>query len=1183
MPEAPPTSFAAPSLPLRHLAWGMLAFAIPCSAIALWLLGSGQTQAHLLLAGVLLVLSLAVTPMLWWLVYRSLLASDRAASNRVDLLRGHALASDARLSAIIESAMDAVVVTDGARRIVVFNAAAEQLFGYNAVEIVGHPLDTLLPERFRGAHGASMARFAATGETNRRMGAGEVWARHADGREIPVEVAISKTKGMDEVFYVAILRNITERKRAEAAVARLQRLYAALLHAGQTITRSQDHGELFEQMCDVVVREGGFAGCWVGLIENERLVPVAQSNMNTGYLAGLHITINPNDPRAWGPSGTAVRTGIPYVCNEFASDPNTRPWRALAQDVQIHSSAAFPIRCDGEVIGTLNVYAAESGFFVPDMVALLDQMAADISYALDSIQHRQLREEAEGILRHGYENMERRVQVRTAELYEANEQLRLEIAERIHTEDALRRSDARFNEAQRVGRVGSWELDLVSSALSWSDEIYRIFEIDPTRFGASYAAFLEAIHPDDRDAVNLAYRESVTNHQAYEIVHRLLMRDGRVKHVRERGETQYDDSGRPSRSIGTVQDITAQVLAEQEIRRTHELLQAVLDSTPDWIFVKDRAHRFLVVNRGFAAALKLLPEDMIGRPDTDFWPPELCEGDASQGFRGFHHDDLRAFAGELVHNPHDVASDAEGKLRVFDTLKGPVRDADGNIYGVLGYARDVTERSRAEQEIRSLNESLEQRVTKRTAELETERAFMQTVLDTAGTLIWVIDVQGRVIRVNRALCRTTGLRTEDMVGRSLIDMLVPEKTRPEIYDVLDGMVATGTSVEREVPIRGADGALRVVDWTASVVMGSSGAPEYVVGAGMDVTERRATERALHENEQLLREVADNIRQVIFVRDVEKDRMIFVSPAYEEIWGQSRDALYENPRAFLDTVHPDDRAAVLSGLEAQAGDGRPFNQEYRLVRQNGSERWVWVRTFPIRDEMGSVQRIAGLAEDVTERRAAEETRLQHLRAQRDNLVREVHHRIKNNLQGVAGLLRNHIVRVPTARDVLQNAITQIHTVALVHGLQGRAGYDEVRLCDVMQAICDALESLMGTAIERDLPALRGPQCAHVAPDEAVPVSLIVNELVINAVKHRQPGSGVRVDVRFANELAEIVVTNRGAPLAPGFSLSTGKGLGTGLMLVRSLMPPNASSLDFRCADGNIQAIFTLRAPIVTVRV
>ncbi|MBI2427584.1 MAG: PAS domain S-box protein [Ignavibacteriales bacterium] len=137
------------------------------------------------------------------------------------------------------------------------------------------------------------------------------------------------------------------------------------------------------------------------------------------------------------------------------------------------------------------------------------------------------------------------------------------------------RAESQLNEAQRIAHIGSWELDLTNDILTWSDEIYRIFEIDPSKFGASYKAFLETIHPDDRTAVDTAYQNSLKQRTPYSIVHRLLFPDGRMKHVRERCETFYSVDGHPVRSVGTVQDITELRYAEDMLLRNNRALRTI--------------------------------------------------------------------------------------------------------------------------------------------------------------------------------------------------------------------------------------------------------------------------------------------------------------------------------------------------------------------------------------------------------------------------------------------------------------------------------------------------------------------------------------------------------------------------------------------------------------------------------
>jgi len=141
-----------------------------------------------------------------------------------------------------------------------------------------------------------------------------------------------------------------------------------------------------------------------------------------------------------------------------------------------------------------------------------------------------------------------------------------DITERKLAEEALQKSEARLKEAEKLALLGYWELDLKKNVLYWSDEIYRIFEIDPSRFGASYEAFLNTVHPDDKELVNRAYTESAKNRTPYSIDHRILLKDGRIKFVHEQGETYYDEQGNAIRSLGTIQDITERKKAAEKIK-----------------------------------------------------------------------------------------------------------------------------------------------------------------------------------------------------------------------------------------------------------------------------------------------------------------------------------------------------------------------------------------------------------------------------------------------------------------------------------------------------------------------------------------------------------------------------------------------------------------------------------------
>lgn len=185
----------------------------------------------------------------------------------------------------------------------------------------------------------------------------------------------------------------------------------------------------------------------------------------------------------------------------------------------------------------------------------------------------------------------------------------LDITQRKQSERALALSEQRLKDAQRTSHVGNWELDLGSGELVWSDEIFRIFEIDKAHFGASFEAFLALIHPDDRDDVNAAYARSLDTRQPYAIDHRLLLPDGRVKYVHEACETSFGATGQPLCSKGTVQDITRSKLLENQIRQL--AFYDPLTGLPNRRLLDDRLNLSMASSKrsGFYCALMFLDLD----------------------------------------------------------------------------------------------------------------------------------------------------------------------------------------------------------------------------------------------------------------------------------------------------------------------------------------------------------------------------------------------------------------------------------------------------------------------------------------------------------------------------------------------------------------------------------------------
>ncbi|HEY0665002.1 MAG TPA: EAL domain-containing protein, partial [Gallionella sp.] len=265
----------------------------------------------------------------------------------------------------------------------------------------------------------------------------------------------------------------------------------------------------------------------------------------------------------------------------------------------------------------------------------------------------------------------------------------IDITERKLAQIELQRNQDMLNTAQKLGRLGSWELDVASGELRWSEEVYRIFELDPAQFKPSYENFLNVIHPDDRDRVNRAYTQSLEDRRNYDIVHRLLLRDGRIKWVHEHCSNDFDVSGRPVRSVGAVQDITEQKRIEDSLR-----VAAVAFETHEAILITDAKSNIIRVNQAFQDITGYRAEEVLGRN-----PHMLSSGRQDKAFYAAMWQqllDAGTWSGEIWDRRKD------GQTYPKWLTITAVKNSAGETTEYVGIFSDITARKQAEEEIRNL-------------------------------------------------------------------------------------------------------------------------------------------------------------------------------------------------------------------------------------------------------------------------------------------------------------------------------------------------------------------------------------------------------------------------------------------------------------------------------------------------
>ncbi|MBI1195019.1 MAG: PAS domain S-box protein [Gammaproteobacteria bacterium] len=480
-----------------------------------------------------------------------------------------------------------------------------------------------------------------------------------------------------------------------------------------------------------------------------------------------------------------------------------------------------------------------------------------------------------------------------------------------------------------------------------------------------------------------------------------------------------------------------------------------------------------------------------------------------------------------------------------------LRASDGGRYGEFGNSMPTEQLKQARRQL-----------------VVSEERF-RALVESTSDWVWEVDVDGRYTYSSPRVNDVLGFTSQEILGRSYLDFMSPDEA--DRIDGLFGYITCGKEpfVQLRKTCLHRDGREVILESSGVPITDPDGELIGYRGIDRDITHRIRMEARLRESEEIFGHFAGNAREAFWVKDLEQDKVIYISPAYETIWRDPVENVYQESTRALRFVHPDDLDRVLAAMQEASRGGTDL--EYRIVLRGGEVRWIHARSFPVANSAGEIYRCAGTAEDITDRKLAEESRLRHERLQRDTLVREVHHRIKNNLQGIVGLLRQQLGAYHEFDDVLKKLVGQIMSISLIHGLQGSS--ESVQLQDIVRAIGSSIEDVFGDAVEIEM-QLDSSRPHILVEEDAVPIALIVNELLTNAAKHGLRGQTIRLSLKDEGANTRIQVSNRLAEHTSQSSLNQQINEGLGIGLMRSLMPKRGAQLDFSSEKDGFSAMLTL---------
>ncbi len=354
-------------------------------------------------------------------------------------------------------------------------------------------------------------------------------------------------EGSSVVGLTGVIRDITQIKRDEDALQRLNRELRAISNCNVALMRAEDELALLSNICRIVCDDAGYCMAWVGCPENDdakTIRPVAWAGFEDDYLAQAQITWADTE-RGRDPVGGAMRSGKSVSIQDFTTTPNATPWREAALQRGYRSSISLPLKDEtANVFGVFNIYSTEPNAFTQDEIRLLEELAEDMAFGIKVLRTRIERQQGEEALRSSQQRMDNIVANSPGAIYRC-------------TNDA------------------EWTMEFLSAAIT------RITGYSAEDFlGNRIRSYASIIHPDDRRIVREAVSVALERKTQYQMDYRLLVKDGTTRWVHEQGQGLFDPDGRLNILDGFIFDITEQRKAEQEIKRLNqELEQRVSDRT----------------------------------------------------------------------------------------------------------------------------------------------------------------------------------------------------------------------------------------------------------------------------------------------------------------------------------------------------------------------------------------------------------------------------------------------------------------------------------------------------------------------------------------------------------------------------------------------------------------------------
>jgi len=751
------------------------------------------------------------------------------------------------------------------------------------------------------------------------------------------------------------------------------------------------------------------------------------------------------------------------------------------------------------------------------------------------------------------ERLEEQVAARTVDLRSLNDSLQNEVVEHQRAETRRRESEDLLTQAQRIAHLGHWKRDFTTGQLSWSDEVYRIFGVAPERFAVSYEAFLSCVHPADRPLLERAQEEVLAGRGLLNVEHRVIRPDGTIRWVREQAELRFGSDGQPNRYIGTVLDITDQRLAEQEMRESEERFSSAFEHAPIGVALVSPAGRWLKVNRALCDLVGYSESELLTRTFQDITHPEDLDADL-ENVRRLMAGEIRSYQMEkrYIHK--------RGNFVTILLNVSLVRDAQGQSHYFISQIQDITERKRAEDELRESNEKFRQ------------------LADNITDVFWIRSPDRREVHyVSPGFERIWGRTVASLYAnpQQWSEFIVPED-RERVLRAFADLAGERPCTEIDYRIRRPDGEIRWVRLRGFQVRDAAEKLIRLIGIVTDITERRHAIEELRESERRFSDMLRNLELIAVMLDRD-GRMTYCNVYLLRLTGWTREAVIGQNwcQQFLPPESKEEMEGNFSAL--LANDPRAWHYEHEILTNGGARRLICWNNSVLRSASAEVIGVASIGEDITERTRLEAQLFQSQKMETvGKLAGGVAHEFNSIMTAIIGQSELLLIDLSPGHPLCKNAI-EIRQAAeraatltrqlLAFGRKQILQPGILNLNAILAGMESSLRHILGRGA--DLLIVPGADLKLVKADpgqiEQVVLNIVMNaaDAMPNGGKLTLETANVSLDAEYvkpfpelkAGEFVMLAITDTGAGMTadvkarvfePFFS-TKGVGQGTGLGL------------------------------------